>query len=91
MVSRVTKWCPHCEQALPLDRFRPDPRYPSGRSSWCRACMAAAQREKRKRTGDAYGKARRRAMEALKAAHRAEFEKLLDSHLRPQTKGVSDA
>lgn len=87
----TTKRCPHCEQTLPVDQFSTDRRYRAGLSSWCRACIAASARSNRARTGNAYGKARQRALEQLRATHPAEFRKLLGAHLKALTGKAPDA
>ena len=43
------KRCAHCEQWLPIDQFRANPRLRDGLHSWCRECCAEANREWRAR------------------------------------------
>lgn len=40
-----TKWCPRCEQALPLDAFGKHASQPSGLTAHCRACHRLVGRE----------------------------------------------
>jgi hypothetical protein len=39
------KRCSRCDQWLPLEAFRPNPRLRSGLNSWCRPCCAEATRQ----------------------------------------------
>jgi len=47
--KRTTKWCPGCERQLPFDAFRQQFTTSSWLSSWCRQCLAAANRRWRER------------------------------------------
>jgi hypothetical protein len=43
----VIKHCTHCGKEKPLKEFSKDHRRPNGRSSWCKSCKNAANREHR--------------------------------------------
>lgn len=49
MDETVTKVCPHCSSVQPLDRFKRRSRREGQRESWCRDCINAAERDRRRR------------------------------------------
>ena len=44
--TKDTKWCPRCEQILPLDKFRKHINKPKGRYTYCKIC--AKEKDTRK-------------------------------------------
>jgi len=48
-----TKVCSKCDQRLPVDRFRENPRLSAGLDSWCRPCHLEASRASRLRRREA--------------------------------------
>jgi hypothetical protein len=61
---RTTKWCPKCEQELPLEKFYARPERKDGRDGYCKACKNAtssawsrknAERVRRNRIKRSYG------------------------------------
>lgn len=77
------KTCTHCHVEKPLTQFPPNPNTRDGLQSWCRACYAAYQRERRSQPGGraqdrARTRARGRALEELARLHADDFERLLD-------------
>ncbi len=49
------KLCRRCNEAWPVDFFRPDKRGPGYLTPWCRACEADQKREYRARSVGAAG------------------------------------
>lgn len=43
-VAVTEKWCPHCKQTLPADRFGSNKRTRTGLMGYCRECNAAKSR-----------------------------------------------
>lgn len=37
--------CSRCERSLPSENFKPDPRYKSGFTAWCKECHREKNRE----------------------------------------------
>lgn len=50
-VGPAEKWCRRCEVVQPIDAFAVNRTAPDGRQAHCRACAAAAYREKRTQSG----------------------------------------
>jgi hypothetical protein len=53
-----TKWCPHCEEFLPLDMFYKDSSSPDGREFWCKEKRKKSVRATIARSPDHYAEYR---------------------------------
>lgn len=104
MYMKTTARCPHCKTTKPLGDFHKSAQRPNGRSSWCRICHNAKEREQTRRKKASVGyhskNPLRRFIPRLYAKQRGICNGCLEwypmrghtiDHIVPQSQGGSDA